>query len=119
MTKEEGRNLNEDVPRVFVLKDDCKDGIIGGIKCEQFNNILLFKCMDKLCTSVFSTMSYEKLLKHIQLHHKTTSWDGMCNICGYGLWRDLNHLYMKNALEHLVSNHLIECQIPKINTACK
>lgn len=118
MTKEEERNLNEDLHK-FVLKDDCKDGIVGSIKCEQFNNKLLFKCLDKLCLNELSTLSYEELLKHIELYHKITSWDGMCNICGYGLWRKWNHLYMKNALEHLVSYHLIECQITNIIAPCK
>jgi hypothetical protein len=116
--KEEEKNLNQDV-HIFVLKDNCKYGTVGSIICEPFNNKLLFKCMDKLCPNKFSTISYEELLKHIDLYHKNTSWDSMCNICGYGLWRDLNHLYMRNALEHLVSYHLIESQNTKIITSCK
>lgn len=107
---QEQQKMNTD-NRMFVLKNNYKKGsLVGGISCENISDLLLFKCMNGSCLIGFSTVFYEELVKHIELHHKITPWNGICNICGHGLWRNWNRLFMKNALEHLVSHHLIECQ---------
>lgn len=112
MTAEEQEqgNFNKD-NRMFVLKS-CNEKsslLLGGINCEKISDLLLFKCVNNYCLLGFSTIFLEELFKHIELHHKITPWNGMCNICGHGLWRNRNHLYMRNALEHLVSHHLTKC----------
>jgi len=109
MTNEEKTNLFED-NRVFVLRNDLTQGVIGNISCKKINNMLLFQCIDESCINTCSTISYNEFVKHIQSYHKITSWNGMCNICGSGFWRNFNSLFMENALEHLVSHHLLECQ---------
>lgn len=100
----------------FILKNDGKNGIVGIISCEELNGMLLFKCMDKLCSNTFSTEVYEELKNHIEVHHKFTAWNGMCSICGCGIWRNYNYLFMESALQHLVCQHLVK---QNKNTASK
>lgn len=113
IARKEKRNMKADGGRIFVLRNDCEHGSVGCINCDKLDNVLLFKCLDKSCLNEFETVFYEELVKHIEVHYKITIWDGMCNICGHGLWRKFNYLYMEHALEHLVTQHLIEY------TACK
>jgi hypothetical protein len=72
--------------------------------------VLLYKCSVLKChQNAFSTVVLADFFKHIELNHQFLIWNKMCDLCGDKLqiMCDTDQYYLKDALEHLISYHLV------------
>jgi len=92
----------------YTLKDKSKKCVLAGLSCELINSILLFKCSVSNCLeNQFSTVVLIDFSKHIIKNHPFVMWDGNCEACHHKLQIVSEQYYVKHALEHLISHHLI------------
>ena len=81
---------------------------MAGLSCESINSMLLFKCSASNCLeNQFSTVVLIDFFKHIKHNHEFVVWDGNCEACNHKLKIVSKQYFLKNALEHLVSHHLV------------
>lgn len=81
---------------------------MAGLCCELVNSILLFKCSVSDCQeNQFCTVVLIDFIKHINKNHEYVVWDGYCGACNHKLLLVSEQYYVRNALEHLISHHLV------------
>jgi len=81
---------------------------MAGLSCELLNSILLFRCSVSNCReNQFSSVVFIDFCKHINKNHQFVVWDGHCEACDHKLPIVSEQYYVRNALEHLVSHHLV------------
>lgn len=81
---------------------------MAGLCCELKNSTLLFKCSVSDCQETqFSTVVLVDFFQHINKSHQYVVWDGYCGACHHKLPIVFEQYYVRNALEHLVSHHLV------------
>ncbi|VVC46205.1 Pre-C2HC domain [Cinara cedri] len=92
----------------YTLKYNLKKCIVAGLSCELMHSILVYKCSVSKCEyNPFSTVVLNDLFKHIYLNHKHMAWDKKCDMCKQKV-DNLNEQYLlKDALEHIISHHLV------------
>lgn len=83
--------------------------VLGGLSCEQINNsVLLYKCTVSACfQNQYSTVFFKDFYKHIEISHQFTVWDGMCHACKHKIEMISEQHFLKDALQHLISHHLV------------
>jgi len=92
----------------YTLKEKSKKCVLAGLSCELINSMLLFKCSVSNCQeNQFSTVVLIDFFKHINKNHQFVVWDGHCEACLHKLPIGSEQYNVINALEHLVSHHLI------------
>jgi len=93
----------------YTFKENVKQCNVGGIDCElSTNSIVLFKCCITGCvTNSFSTTVLSDFVKHIELYHNCVVWNRKCNECNLKMEKILEEYFVKDALEHIISQHLI------------
>jgi len=92
----------------YTLKEKTKKCVIAGLSCELINSMLIFKCSVSNCReNKFSTVFLTDFSKHIKKNHQFVVWDGHCEACHHKLPIVSEQYYVRNALEHLVSHHLV------------
>jgi len=92
----------------YTLKEKSKKCVIAGLSCELINSMLLFKCSVSNCQEIqFSTVVLIEFSGHINKNHPFVVWDGHCEACHHKLPIVSEQYYVRNALEHLVSHHLV------------
>ncbi|XP_025411013.1 uncharacterized protein LOC112683957 isoform X4 [Sipha flava] len=94
----------------YTLKEKSTKCIVAGLSCEIINSVLLYKCSVLKChQNAFSTVVLADFFKHIELNHQFLIWNKMCDLCGDKLqiMCDTDQYYLKDALEHLISYHLV------------
>ncbi|KAL4143321.1 hypothetical protein QTP88_005667 [Uroleucon formosanum] len=92
----------------FTLKEKSKKCVLAGLCCELVNSILLFKCSVSDCQeNQFCTVVLIDFIKHINKNHEYVVWDGYCGACNHKLLLVSEQYYVRNALEHLISHHLV------------
>lgn len=90
------------------MKDDSTVCAIAGLSCELLNNSLFYKCSASKCIqNQFSTVILMDFFKHIELSHTFVTWDRKCDVCKHKVETSSEQYFLKNALEHLVSRHLV------------
>jgi len=81
---------------------------LAGLSCELIKSMLLFKCSVSNCLeNQYSTVFLIDFSKHINQNHQFVIWDGNCEPCHHKLQIISEQYYVKDALEHLVSHHLV------------
>lgn len=90
---------------------------MADLSCELINSILLYKCSVAKCqNNQFSTVILIDFFKHINLNHQNVVWDRKCDICKQKIEKINEQYFLKDALDHIVSHHLVlkEIQQPNI-----
>ncbi|VVC35861.1 Zinc finger C2H2-type,Zinc finger, RING/FYVE/PHD-type [Cinara cedri] len=101
----------------YTLKFNSLKCTVAGLSCEVINSILLYKCsVSKCLNNQFSTVLLNELFKHIHLNHQHIVWDRRCDMCQQKFEKINEQYLLKDALEHIVSHHLVlrEIQQPNI-----
>jgi len=81
---------------------------LAGLSCEFINTMALFKCSVLNCSeNQFLTEDLIDFYKHINQNHKFVVWDGKCELCHHNQKLVSKQYYIKNALKHLVTHHLL------------
>ncbi|CAH1712108.1 unnamed protein product [Aphis gossypii] len=92
----------------ITLKGNSIKYTLAGLSCELINSMALFKCSILSCSeNQFSTVDLNDFHKHINQNHKFVVWDGKCKLCHDNLKLISKKYYIKNALKHLVTHHLV------------
>ncbi|CAI6364719.1 unnamed protein product [Macrosiphum euphorbiae] len=92
----------------YTLKEKSNKCVMAGLSCELMNSILLFKCSVSNCReNQFSSVVFIDFCEHINKNHQFVVWDGHCEACDHKLPIVSEQYYVRNALEHLVSHHLV------------
>lgn len=92
----------------YTLKEHSTICEAGGLSCEQVHSVLLYKCsISKCLQNEYSTINLKAFFRHIELSHSYVVWDGMCGACKHTIEKSNEHFLMKDALQHLVSHHLV------------
>lgn len=82
--------------------------MVAGLSCEIMNSELLYKCSVCKCQqNEFSTVVLADFFKHIELNHQYLNWNRMCDLCSHKLSKNVDQYYLKDALEHLISYHMV------------
>ncbi|XP_022160559.1 uncharacterized protein LOC111026733 [Myzus persicae] len=91
----------------YTFKEKSKTFVLAGLSCELINSMLLFKCSVSSCLEKFSTSVLIDFSKHIITNHQFVIWDGNCEACHHKSSIISDQYYVKDALEHLISHHLV------------
>lgn len=102
----------------YALKDNIKKYTVANLSCELIiNSVLLYKCSVLRCAlNQFSTVILMDFFKHIELNHQQVIWDNKCDFCNHKVENIKEEYFLKDALNHLISHHLVLKNNEKPNT---
>lgn len=107
----------------YTLKENCQICTVAGMSCYLVSagQLLMFKCCVSMCLDCsFSTVYLKEFNEHIEQNHENTVWDGKCTTCGLKVEKISEKcLFVRDALKHLVSHHLVKKKVSDKSNICK
>lgn len=104
----------------YTLKDNSIKCNVAELRCEIVNSMLLYKCSVSRCkTNQFSTIVLNDLFNHINLNHRHSVWDRKCVMCKVKVENINDQYLLKDALDHIISHHLVLKEIQQTNVICR
>lgn len=92
----------------FTLKENSNILFVSDLKLELIDSILLFNCFASRCSEIeFSTMVLIDFIHHVELNHQFLIWNKFCEACNHKIEMNFEHCFLKDALEHIISHHLV------------
>lgn len=86
----------------------------------NLNSTLVYTCSASNCqNNPFSTVILNVFFKHINLNHQHIVWDRRCDMCNQKFEKIYELYLLKDALEHIISHHLVLKEIQQPTIICR